>query len=209
MQTSKPTVEIIIEAPEPKVRHREPVTCGVPWPKGMLRDPDYLILHDEKGESIPLQTRILDRWLDGSVRWLLVDWQATVRGDTRLALKVSDVLPAMPTAGALRVKQENKTFKTRTFHKSTTIKTGVGEFRIAGLFPFDEAIVSSPKGSWNIETNRYPAGGVGVFVEYGHRYGLERDYPAWIEKVQLEDMGLIRSSVVQGSGFSKRLIVRS
>src|SRR5437899_10381649 len=41
VQTPKSTVEILIEAPAPKVRHREPVTCGIPWPKGMLQDPNY------------------------------------------------------------------------------------------------------------------------------------------------------------------------
>src|SRR5205807_2078225 len=89
VQTLKATVEILIEAPEPKVRHREPATCGLPWPKGMLHDPNYLVLRDEKGESIPLQTRILDRWSDGSIRWLLLDWQATVNGDAKYRVEVS------------------------------------------------------------------------------------------------------------------------
>jgi hypothetical protein len=107
VQTSKPTVEIIIEAPEPKVRHREPVTCGVPWPKGMLRDPSYLVLCDEKGESVPLQTRIMDRWSDGSVCWLLVDWEATVNGSTNFWLEISETKNVAPLAGSIRTEQGN------------------------------------------------------------------------------------------------------
>src|SRR5438874_10242557 len=97
VQTPKSTVEILIEAPAPKVRDREPVTCGIPWPKGMLHDPNYLVLRDEKGESIPLQTRILDRWPDRSVRWLLLDLQATVNGDTRYRLSMANV-PSLPSS---------------------------------------------------------------------------------------------------------------
>src|SRR5712664_937192 len=142
VQTPKSTVEILIEAPEPKVRHREPVTCGIPWPKGMLHDPNYLVLRDEKGDSVPLQTRILDRWPEGSVRWLLLDWQATVNGDARVRLSISDTQPAIATPGAVKVQQENRKFK-RASHESTTIKTGLGDFRISSgcPFPFDEATV--------------------------------------------------------------------
>jgi len=129
VQTSKPTVEIIIEAPEPKVRHREPVTCGVPWPKGMLRDPDYLVLHDEKGESVLLQTRVLDRWADGSVRWLLLDWQATVNGDTcyRLCLAASassDAVEREGGAGQIQIERSGPG------NSEMTIGTGAALFHL-------------------------------------------------------------------------------
>lgn len=89
MQTLKPTVEIQIEAPEPKVRNREPVTCGIPWPKGMLHEPSQFVLVDENQREVPVKARVLDRWSDGSIRRLLLDWQATVNGDTKYRLEVS------------------------------------------------------------------------------------------------------------------------
>ncbi len=52
-----------------------PVTTGIPWPRGALRDPSNLALVNPEGAA-PLQTRVLDRWSDGSVRWLLLDWFA-------------------------------------------------------------------------------------------------------------------------------------
>src|SRR5439155_7675742 len=128
VQTPKSTVEILIEAPEPKVRHREPVTCGIPWPKGMLHDPNYLVLRDEKGESIPLQTRILDRWPDRSVRWLLLDWQATVNGDARYWLEVSSYREqgAATDNGGIRIEKTGDRI---------IIDTGPAEFRLtAGRF---------------------------------------------------------------------------
>lgn len=55
---------------------RGPVTTGIPWPRGKLLDPQKLILRDASGKAIRLQSRALDRWSDGSVRWVLLDWIA-------------------------------------------------------------------------------------------------------------------------------------
>lgn len=93
-------------SPSPAQRHHEPVTCGIPWPRGSLAEGSLLELHDADGMLVPLQTRVLDRWPDGSVRWLLLDWQASVpvEGDARYRL----VRPAThtsaqgPATGALK-----------------------------------------------------------------------------------------------------------
>ena len=58
-----------------------PLTCGIPWPRGALQGPSRLALHDTRGRRIPLQARVLDRWPDGSVRWVsygvdLPTWRA-------------------------------------------------------------------------------------------------------------------------------------
>jgi hypothetical protein len=124
VQTSKSTVEIIIEASEPKVRHREPVTCGVPWPRGMLRDPSYLVLRDDKGESVPLQTRIMDRWSDGSVRWLLLDWQATVRGNTTYRLQISESPNQTQSSASLRVEHADTRITVDTVTAGFTLSVG-------------------------------------------------------------------------------------
>jgi hypothetical protein len=124
VQTSKPSVEIIIETPEPKVRHREPVTCGVPWPKGMLREPSNLVLRDEKGESVQLQTRILDRWSDRSVRWLLLDWQATVKGNTFYQIEVPENFQHAQFVSAINVRQANGRITVDTARASFAISPG-------------------------------------------------------------------------------------
>jgi hypothetical protein len=54
-------------------RLREPLRVGVPFPFGLLRDPGRLALTNDSGEPMPLQSRVLGRWPDGSVKWLLVD----------------------------------------------------------------------------------------------------------------------------------------
>lgn len=55
---------------------RGPVTTGIPWPRGKLLDPQKLVLRDASDKVVRLQARATDRWPDGSVRWVLLDWIA-------------------------------------------------------------------------------------------------------------------------------------
>ena len=74
------TVELLVEATDDLPRRLEPVTCGIPWPRGVLREVSGLAMVDEAGSAIPIQARALDFWPDGSVRWALLDWRATATG---------------------------------------------------------------------------------------------------------------------------------
>ena len=58
-------------------RPSEPVTGGVPMPRGLVRDLSKLRIVDAAGKPVPCQFGVIDRWLaetDPSVRWLLVDF---------------------------------------------------------------------------------------------------------------------------------------
>jgi hypothetical protein len=52
----------------------EPITLGLPFPKGALPEDQALRLCDHAGRPVPLQTQPLARWADGSVKWLLLDF---------------------------------------------------------------------------------------------------------------------------------------
>ena len=52
------------DSPDRTAHRREPVTCGIPWPRGALRDPAGLVLRCEQGRRVPLQARILESWPD-------------------------------------------------------------------------------------------------------------------------------------------------
>jgi hypothetical protein len=54
-------------------RRQEPVTFGVPCPAGRVHAYDGCTLVAPGGRRLPAQTRALDHWPDGSIRWLLVD----------------------------------------------------------------------------------------------------------------------------------------
>ncbi len=57
-----------------------PVSSGVPFPPGVLGSDSHLRLLDAAGRQAPLQTRTLARWKDGSVKWVLLDFQASASG---------------------------------------------------------------------------------------------------------------------------------
>ena len=80
MTTPVLSVPLRFVARETPVRRGEPVTVGLPWPKGAVRDDRHFRLVGPDGSPQVLQTAVLDRWPDGSVRWCLFDFLATVDG---------------------------------------------------------------------------------------------------------------------------------
>jgi len=75
------TASIVLELEEPTgvARHHWPVTRGLPFPEGALRDVAQLRLLDENRSEVPLQTKSLALWADGSVRWALLHFQADLQ----------------------------------------------------------------------------------------------------------------------------------
>src|SRR5688572_26358720 len=73
---------IVITVTDPSVspfeRRREPVRLGVAFPRGVVSASADWALTNGSGHVIPVQTTIVDRWGDGTVRWLLVDFQADI-----------------------------------------------------------------------------------------------------------------------------------
>jgi hypothetical protein len=53
-----------------------PVTGGIPFGRGDLADPAAVRLTDAVSREVPLQAEVLARWPDGSVKWLLLDFQS-------------------------------------------------------------------------------------------------------------------------------------
>ena len=68
---------------EPCARRGEPVSVGLPWPRGAISDEKYFQLIGPDGSPKLLQTKVLNRWPDGSVRWCTFDLLATWDGKTR------------------------------------------------------------------------------------------------------------------------------
>ncbi len=65
-----------------------PVSGGVPLFRGFAQEGSKFVLLDGNNGPVPCQTEILNRWDDGSIKWLLVDFQAkpTVNGTKHFRL---------------------------------------------------------------------------------------------------------------------------
>lgn len=76
----------------------QPITYGVPWIKGELRDAGTLTVRDQAGRAIPAAFTVLNRWPDGSVQWTLMDTSIdmTPSQDVALTIKSSDEKPTRP-----------------------------------------------------------------------------------------------------------------
>lgn len=73
-------------------RNGEWVRLGVPFAKGELDEIAALALADSSGIAQPLQSSVLNRWSDGSVKWALVDFsaKADADGQTEYFLKTGE-----------------------------------------------------------------------------------------------------------------------
>jgi hypothetical protein len=77
---------IHVTEPSGVSRDAWPVTTGVPLPKGVIVSADQCRLTDETGHELPLQSRTLAHWPDKSVKWLLLDFQLTLKANEQRRL---------------------------------------------------------------------------------------------------------------------------
>jgi len=89
LDTSRPFVEGVPSGEVPLTvtntaavaRHAWPVTSGVPFPEGHLGSADHVRLLDESNRTVAAQFVPLAEWPDGSIKWLLVDFQTDLPAD--------------------------------------------------------------------------------------------------------------------------------
>jgi len=66
------------------LRH-EPISLGVPIPVGISQLAEPFLLKDAEGRPVLLQTQVLNRWPDTTVKWLLCDFLASVEPEAQAA----------------------------------------------------------------------------------------------------------------------------
>jgi hypothetical protein len=113
----------------------EPVTLGLPFPRGMLLETQQLRLIDHHNQQrLPLQVEALDYWVDGSVRWALLDFQASVAAGESAEYQLQLSGDAPPS-------QEPDIVLTQS-RDSWTVDTGVCRFTLSThtLRVFDEVV---------------------------------------------------------------------
>ena len=80
--------------------HLEPVSAGVPFARGVLRQADQIAVVDGAGRPVPSHAAALARWPDGSVRWALLDLlvDAGAQREERVEIRLGEAA-APPAAG--------------------------------------------------------------------------------------------------------------
>jgi hypothetical protein len=92
-------IALRISEPAGITRHGAPAATGVPLPRGVMRDPARLWVSDGRGDAVPSQVTVLERWPDGSVRWVLIDLLADVAADRETVYTLRQGMPSRPPAG--------------------------------------------------------------------------------------------------------------
>lgn len=175
---------IIIEETVGVCRVREPVSMGVPFPEGLLYDLNNLRLrgHEEPEEQWPVQCAPLATWPDGSLKWVLLDFQATVEAFSSFALDL--------TWGGGSLEGGIPSIAIGHTHNSLCVDTGAAAFWInrSLFFPFERVVINDkeildPVHSW---TRLLDA--------------KELEYSPRIEAIEVESSGPLRSTIkVTGS----------
>ena len=82
-----------------------PVTGGVPLAQGAAPAGAEFALTTAGGQPVPLQSRVLARWKDGSARWVLLDFMADVpaAGSAAFALSPGRVGSPAPACTGVRL----------------------------------------------------------------------------------------------------------
>jgi len=70
---------IRIEEPVGLERSGWPAGLGFPFAKGELRDLSSLVVSSPEGKPVPVQSKVLSRWPDGSIRWAHILFQVDLR----------------------------------------------------------------------------------------------------------------------------------
>lgn len=89
------------------------VTVGVPFPKGELKDARLVRLLSPSGKEIPVQVRKTCTWLDGSIKWCLLDFDAELKGDSeplRYRLEYGSGAKAPPHPHPIRLYERGDSF---------------------------------------------------------------------------------------------------
>jgi PcRGLX-like N-terminal RIFT barrel domain len=120
-------------------RIHEPAACGIPLPRGLCRNADDLRLLSESGESIESQTQVIDRWPDGSARWVQVDFLASTGFSGQAHYRLQPGSPSRtPGAGpVLTIREANG---------QVEIDTGISAFALRNRRPFPFQSVASRQG---------------------------------------------------------------
>jgi hypothetical protein len=95
-------------------RRGEPVAIGVAYPRGAVSRSARWALTDQRGHNTPVQATVLDRWGDGSVRWLLIEFQADVDAEAPNFYALAPDDTPEGSAGGISIEHAGETLRVWT-----------------------------------------------------------------------------------------------
>src|SRR5262245_19406411 len=172
--------------PDERVRRSEPLTFGVPVPRGAVTDRGSWTFGAPNGPMRFAQARVIDRWADGSARWVLVDALADLDGTAGLEFALQyDVVSNAAPLRAISINSSSS---------GLVVDTGAAKFHIGkhGRVPFDGVEVGGQ------DALARTSGGLAVIDAAG------ASHDAKVRFIEVEERGPLRSVVLMrgsiGSG---------
>ena len=133
------SIPIIIEENQSIERIHEPVTFGIPFPQGVLKNESQLELKDSSGEPLPLQTQAISKWIDNSIKWLLIDTQISIPPN-----ETKEIVLSTSNAAQDHKHRSYESIKVTEQQHDILVATGVAQFLVnKNIFkPFDRVIIA-------------------------------------------------------------------
>ncbi len=182
-------MKIKLVNPSPVKRTREPITIGVPCPRGSV-SPDSVFVINSHGKILPVQTTPLTAWPDKSVKWLLCDFLVDLEPNEESALVIESV-DVIETSQEINYKHQGNTIE---------IDTGAARFELnaSSLLPFQKVQVN----------------GQDVIAAQGAEIWLTKDkngrkLPAVIDEISVESTGPLRFTMRVSGCFSSALLFQA
>jgi len=109
-------IPLTLEEPTGVRREHWPVRWGVPFPRGALDSANQVRLLAPGGEECPCEVREAARWPDGSVKWIRLDFPATLAPQETAIyqLEYGEAVRRAPVSSPLRVKATEEAFHLST-----------------------------------------------------------------------------------------------
>ena len=181
-------IRLFVESPIAAARF-QPVTVGVPFPRGLLDRASRLALYNPEGVAVGLQARPSARWPDGSIQWALLDFlaESPPAGETEWRLIIGEETERAPSRPPGEIAVEETA-------EALIVETGAARFRldrrrlgpinqveIGGERILDDALVSA------------------VLTDSNGRIRSPR-----IERIRVEERGPVRATIRFEGSFQGR-----
>lgn len=114
-------IPIILKEEDGLPRKNEPVRIGVPIARSLVTATDQLILVDQTGKQHPYQAEVLEKWPDGSLKWVLFDLFADTNPNSTSVFYIKSGSHYQERSGKLIVEESKE---------SITIETGKARYVI-------------------------------------------------------------------------------